>query len=81
MTKRVLDEKTMRTLEARIPKLASGAFAQAYANALTVSGKVLVARKGQLVETHADGSERVIRQLAAPTQVTVGTRRVRKVKA
>jgi hypothetical protein len=80
MPKQILNEKMMSSLEAKIPQLASGAFFQAYTSALTVSGKVLVARNGQLLETCADGTERTIRQLTPPTKVVIGTKRVRKVK-
>lgn len=76
-----LTEASMQRMEAHIPELAASAVRQAYYQALTTSGKVLQARKGQLVEISAEGTVRVIRNIAQPTAVTLGTRRtlVRKV--
>ncbi|NDY91232.1 hypothetical protein G3A44_08515 [Ideonella sp. TBM-1] len=71
-----MSESAMQSLEAHIPELAEGAFKQAYLQALTVGGKALLARDGQLVEAKADGTERVIRSLAKPTAVTPGTQRL-----
>lgn len=79
MKKIELNEKAMQTLELQIPQLASAAISQAYARALTTSGKVVEARDGRLVETYADGSEKFIRNLAKPIPVVAGTTRVRKV--
>jgi len=67
-----LTEESMQFLEAGIPKLAEGAFQQAYYQALTTSGKVMRAVNGKLVETHADGSETVIRAIHGPFKVTAG---------
>ncbi|MEY4909873.1 MAG: hypothetical protein RL260_3591 [Pseudomonadota bacterium] len=68
----VLDEASMLTMEARIPELAEAALRKAYYDALTVSGKVLEAIDGQLVETHADGHREVIRALRPPLVVHCG---------
>lgn len=76
----MLSEEAMLTLEANIPKLACNAFEKAYYDALTNSGRVLRAINGQLVETTAEGLDRVIRDLPARTVVKVGTRLVRKVR-
>ena len=69
-----LTEESMQFLEAGIPKLAEGAFQQAYYQALTTSGKVLRAVNGLLVETHADGTETVLRTLHSPVKVAVGAK-------
>lgn len=79
MPKKMLNEKDLNLLEANIPRLASGAFLQAYAKALTISGKVLIARDGKLIETSSDGSEKTLRDLRQPTKMAVGTKRIRKV--
>ncbi len=75
--KAVLNEKAMQVMEAHIPELAGNAVRQAYYRALTTSGKVLEAVNGKLVETSADGVQRVIRDLPAPVAVAPGSRRVR----
>lgn len=46
-----MSEESMLSLEARIPELASKAVKLAYRQALITSGKVIEARKGQLIET------------------------------
>lgn len=69
-----LTEESMNVLEAGIPKLAQGAFLNAYYQALTSSGKVIRAVNGQLVETHADGTEKVIRSIHSPVKVSMGVR-------
>jgi hypothetical protein len=70
----MLTEETMKVLEAGIPKLAEGAFQRAYYQALTTSGKVMRAVNGNLVETHADGTETVLRALHSPVRVTIGAK-------
>lgn len=74
--KAVLNEKAMQAMEARIPVLAECAVRKAYYQALTTHGKVLEAIDGRLVETSADGGQRVIRCLAAPVAVAPGSKRV-----
>lgn len=69
-----LTEESMIVLEAGIPKLAQGAFQRAQYEALTTSGKVLRAVNGQLVETFADGTETVVRDLHRPVRVTKGAK-------
>jgi hypothetical protein len=69
-----LTEETMKVLEAGIPKLAEGAFQRAYYQALTTSGKVMRAVNGKLVETHADGTETVLRAIHDPVKVTIGAK-------
>ena len=70
----MLTEETMKVLEAGIPKLAEGAFQRAYYQALTTSGKVMRAVNGNLVETHADGTETVLRAIHSPVKVTMGAK-------
>jgi hypothetical protein len=69
-----LTEEAMNVLEAGIPKLAQAAFQRAHYQALTSSGKVMRAVNGQLVETHADGTEKVLRTIQSPLKVTLGTK-------
>lgn len=73
-----LTEESMTVLEAGIPQLARGAFERAFYEALTQSGKVMRAVNGQLVETYADGTERVIRSLHPPISMKAGVRFTRK---
>ncbi|MBV5293552.1 MAG: hypothetical protein JZU58_14505 [Curvibacter lanceolatus] len=72
-----MSEESMQRMEARIPELAGSAVKRAYLQALTISGKVIEARNGQLIETTAEGTVRVIRSIAKPVAVTMGTKRVR----
>jgi hypothetical protein len=74
---RQLDEQDMSYLEGRIPELAEGAIKQAYCKTLIAGGRVVEAVNGQLVESHPDGSSKVLKNLEAPTRVAVGQRRVR----
>lgn len=72
-----MSEESMQRMEARIPELAGSAVKRAYLQALTTSGKVIEARNGQLIETTAEGTVRVIRSIAKPVAVTMGAKRVR----
>jgi hypothetical protein len=81
MKKRVLNEQMMSKAELLIPRMAAMAINTAYRNALTISGKVVEARNGHLVEAHSDGRVRVIRELVKPLPVIVGTKRSRSLKA
>ena len=72
-----MSEESMQRMEARIPELAGSAVKRAYLQALTISGKVIEARNSQLIETTAEGTVRVIRSIAKPVAVTMGTKRVR----
>lgn len=74
-----LTEAAMQSLEAGIPALAQGAFQQARAQALTVHGRIIEAVDGQLVETSAEGLTRVIGSVPAPTRVSLGLKRVRRI--
>lgn len=76
-----MSEESMQRMEAQIPELAGSAVKRAYLQALTTSGKVTEARNGQLIETHAEGTVRVLRSIAKPFAVTMGTKRVRTHKS
>jgi hypothetical protein len=78
MSKLMFNEKTMRSLEAQIPMLADGAVKRAYSQALTSGNKVLEVVKGQLVESSADGSQRVIRPMPPSITVAIGSKRTRR---
>lgn len=73
-----LNEASLQKLEASIPELARGAIQQAYAQAMTRHGKVIEAINGQLRETTAEGTSRVIGLVPAPTPVSIGLKRVRR---
>jgi len=70
-------EESMQRMEVCIPELAGNAVKRAYLQALTISGKVVEARNGQLVETTSEGNVRVIRPIAPPIAVKIGAKRVR----
>lgn len=76
-----MSEESMQHMEAQIPELAGSAVKRAYLQALTTTGKVVEARNGQLVETNAEGTVRILRSITKPFAVTVGTKRVRAHKA
>lgn len=76
-----MSEESMQRMEVQIPELAGTAVKRAYWQALTTTGKVLEARNGQLVETTAEGSQRVVRSIAKPISVTLGAKRTRAPKA
>lgn len=76
-----MSEETMLRMEARIPELAGQALRQAYDQALAVSGQVIEARNGQLLETTSDGQQRVIRNLTKPFPIQPGTKRFREPRA
>ena len=77
--KRELSEEEMLYLEAMIPELAESAFKLAQAKALTTRGKVVKAVDGKLIELYADGSTRVLKEIAPPMSVAPGAKRYRKV--
>jgi hypothetical protein len=60
-TMKELDENAMSYLEKRIPELAEGAVKQAYCKTLTSGRRVVEAVNGNLVESHPNGSFKVIR--------------------
>ena len=71
----------MQRMVAFIPTLAHVAVQRARWHAHAISGKVVEARDGQLIETAAKGTVRVIRTIAKPMAVAVGTKRFRTRKA
>ena len=71
----------MQRMEALIPMLAHIAVQRARWHALATSGKVVEARDGQLIETAANGTVRVIRTIAKPMAVAMGTKRFRAGRA
>ena len=76
-----MNEESMQRMEAFIPMLAHIAVQRARWHALAVSGKVVEARDGQLIESYADGTVRVIRAIARPMAVAMGTKRFRAHRA
>lgn len=75
-----LDEKTMRDLEERIPFLAEDAVKKARTKTLSSGRNVVEAVNGKLIESHSDGTYRVIRSLAPPISVALGQKRLRRSK-
>ena len=73
-----LDDAAMQADDARLPELAARAGRTAYQRALQESGKVIEAFNGQLVETSADGTRRVIRALRPQVPVQRGLTLVRR---
>ena len=67
----------MQCMEALIPTLAQIAVRQA----LATSGRVVEARDGQLIETATNGTLRVIRNIAKPMAVAMGSKRFRARRA
>ena len=76
-----MNEESMQRMEAFIPMLAHIAVQRARWHALATSGKVVEARDGQLIETAANGTVRVIRTIAKPMAVAMGTKRFRAGRA
>ena len=76
-----MSEESMQNMEARIPSLAQIAVQRARLQVLATSGKVVEARDGQLVETAANGTVRVIRHIAKPIPVALGAKRFREHRA
>ncbi len=76
-----MSEASMQNMEARIPSLAQIAVRQARRQALTTSGKVLEARDGHLVEIAANGTVRVLRHIAKPIPVALGSKQFRAHRA
>lgn len=74
-----LNEKTMSAREKRIPKLAQDAVNKARTRTLASGRSVVEAVDGKLIESHPDGSFKVLKQLAAPIYVAP-EQRIRKKK-
>ena len=73
-----LDEKNTREQEERIPLLAEDAVNQARSKALSSGRSVIEAVDGKLIETHPDGSHKVLRDISAPIPVTRGQKLIRR---
>ena len=71
----------MQRADGLIPSLAQIAVQRARLQALAISGKVLEANNGQLVEMAANGTVRVIRHIAKPITVALGAKRFRAHRA
>ena len=72
-----LTEESLQNLESHNQELAQSALRRAYYQALTSDGAVLEARNGQLVEVSAEGHVRIVRSIATPLTVPLGTKRIR----
>jgi len=70
----------MCDLEERIPFLAEDAVKEARTKTLSSGRNVVEAVNGNLIESHPDGSYRVIRPLAQPISVAPGQKRIRRSK-
>lgn len=73
-------ELGMKRKENRIPQLAENAVKQARTRTLAVGRSVIEAVGGQLVETHPDGTRKVLKSIPAPTHVVTCQKKVRSVK-
>ncbi len=75
-----LDEKNMIKRENRIPQLAENAVKQARTKTLTSGRNVVEAVDGKLIESHPDGSHKVLRSISAPISVAPGQKRIKRSK-
>lgn len=67
-----LSEEAISNLETRIPEMAAGATSAAYFRALAAGHTVLRVQGTNVVESHADGTVRVIAPTKPRRKVTVG---------
>lgn len=67
-----MKEEAMSYLENHIPELAELAVKQAYWQTLAAGLPVLECVDGTLVETHPDGSRKIIKYITPPRPVTPG---------
>ena len=67
-------EQTLGYLEQQIPSLSAAAVDVAYWQALATGQAVLVSGEGGIYEAHADGTKKLVKHLAKPLSVPVGTR-------
>lgn len=67
-------EQTLDYLEQQIPSLSAAAVDVAYWQALASGQTVLISRDGGLYEALPDGTRKLIKPLAKPLSVPVGTR-------
>lgn len=73
-----LDERTIVSREDRIPQLAADAVKQARTRVLASGRSVVEAVNGKLIESHPDGTHRVLKSVPERTQVAVGQKKIRK---
>lgn len=71
-----ISEESMRFLEEHIPELAQSAVTQAYWQTLASGNSVLQSENGVIYEVFPDGTRTIVKEIAAPTPVTVGETRV-----
>lgn len=64
-------EKELDFLEAHIPKLAENAFQKAYLDALSKGQSVLEAIDGNIIEVFPDGTQKVIKPIAADRKIEI----------
>ncbi len=67
-------ERNIDYLEQQIPRLSAAAVDVAYWQALAAGRKVLVSGDGGIYEVAADGSKKIVKTIAKPLSVPVGTR-------
>ena len=67
-------EKTLDYLEAQIPSLSAAAVDVAYWQALAAGQAVLVSGEGGIYQALPDGTRKLVKPLAKPLSVPVGTR-------
>lgn len=67
-------EKNLDYLEQQIPSLSGAAVAVAYLQALASGQKVLVSGEGGLYQAFPDGTRKLVKKLAKPLSVPVGTK-------
>lgn len=67
-------EQTLDYLEQQIPSLSAAAVGVAYIQALASGQTVLVSGAGGLYEALPDGTRKLVKPLAKPLSVPVGTR-------
>lgn len=71
----IKQEKTLRYLESHIPEMAASAVTQAFWQALASGNSVLESRGGAIYEISPDGSQKKLKNIAAPTTVVRGEKR------
>jgi hypothetical protein len=64
-------EKELDFLESHIPDLAESAFKKAYLDALSSGTSVLEAIDGKIIETFPDGTQKIIKEIAADRKVNI----------
>ncbi|MBC3951089.1 hypothetical protein [Pseudomonas folii] len=68
----LLSEKAMDNLEGHIPEIAAGATYAAYVRALASGHTVLRVQGGDVVESNAEGSHRVVASAKPRRKVRIG---------